>query len=102
MFPTEQTRERQRAAMAAWSAGLWRAANYQLQASATATYRKAVLAGQLVPRPCVVCGKSDRVHGHHEDYARPLDVIWLCPIHHSGRHHYHDDAWRTPQAEDAA
>jgi hypothetical protein len=32
-----------------------------------------------------VCG-SKKVHGHHEDYNKPLEVHWLCPKHHKARH----------------
>jgi len=39
----------------------------------------------LNPKPCVRCGSS-KTHAHHEDYTRPLDVIWLCPAHHAERH----------------
>lgn len=35
-------------------------------------------------QPCVICGK--KAEGHHEDYAEPLEVIWLCRFHHSHRH----------------
>lgn len=41
--------------------------------------------GNIVRRPCVVCGDKD-AHAHHEDYAVPLEIVWLCPIHHSDRH----------------
>jgi hypothetical protein len=34
---------------------------------------------------CVFCGRPDS-HGHHFDYTRPLDVVWLCPIHHRKVH----------------
>jgi hypothetical protein len=34
----------------------------------------------------MVCGTQDRVQAHHEDYSRPLDVVWLCPTHHKARH----------------
>ena len=27
------------------------------------------------------------VHAHHADYAKPLDVSWLCPDHHEHVHH---------------
>jgi hypothetical protein len=26
------------------------------------------------------------VDAHHDDYARPLDVTWLCRRHHQQRH----------------
>lgn len=43
----------------------------------------AVRSGQLVPDRCH-CGR--KAHAHHDDYSRPLDVIWLCPTHHVERH----------------
>lgn len=45
----------------------------------------AVRDGKLQKLPCVVCGSKDS-HGHHDDYSKPLDVIWLCPKHHAERH----------------
>lgn len=30
------------------------------------------------PSKCGLCGKRSRVDGHHEDYAKPLQVLWLC------------------------
>ena len=41
--------------------------------------------GKLIKGLCEVCGDSN-VHGHHDDYDRPLDVRWLCPAHHSQWH----------------
>lgn len=46
----------------------------------------ALHAGVLVRRPCERCGRRKGVDGHHEDYSRPLDVTWLCKVHHSRRH----------------
>lgn len=37
--------------------------------------------GKLVKKPCKVCG-SLSVQMHHEDYAKPLAVEWLCIPHH--------------------
>lgn len=37
--------------------------------------------GKLKKTPCVVCGEI-KVHGHHPDYRKPLEVVWLCPSHH--------------------
>lgn len=46
---------------------------------------RAVREGRLIKQPCLVCG-DPKSHGHHEDYGRQLDVIWLCAVHHKQRH----------------
>ena len=46
--------------------------------------RLAVLRGELAkPEKCSVCkGTEPRIEAHHEDYDKPLQVIWLCsPCH---------------------
>lgn len=49
--------------------------------------REAVRTGKLVkPDSCPNCGSPERLEGHHEDYSKPLDVIWLCNICHKGKH----------------
>jgi hypothetical protein len=45
----------------------------------------ALRTGRLVKGPCEVCG-DPKVHGHHDDYSKPLDVRWLCALHH---HRFH-------------
>lgn len=45
----------------------------------------AVRRGKLVKLPCQVCG-DPKSEGHHEDYSKPLDVVWLCRIHHKELH----------------
>lgn len=51
-------------------------------------HRKAAYArstGKLKAAPCVVCG-NPHVEGHHPDYAKPLEVVWLCARHHTDLH----------------
>ena len=46
-----------------------------------------LLTGRLIrPTSCQSCGKQCTPHGHHEDYAKPLDVMWLCTFCHAERH----------------
>lgn len=46
---------------------------------------RAVKMGEMVRENCVKCGNSE-TQGHHEDYSKPLDVVWLCREHHEERH----------------
>lgn len=45
----------------------------------------AIRDGKLIKCPCEVCG-SISVQAHHDDYDKPLEVRWLCPIHHEEWH----------------
>ena len=39
----------------------------------------ALRSGKLVrPSLCEVCGAADRLDAHHEDYSKPLTVVWVC------------------------
>ena len=46
----------------------------------------AVRKGYLIKQPCEVCGTMENIQAHHEDYAKPLDVRWLCQKHHMELH----------------
>lgn len=38
------------------------------------------------PNYCQECRIKCKLHGHHEDYYKPLDVIWLCQVCHKKLH----------------
>jgi rubrerythrin len=41
--------------------------------------------GKILRLPCEVCGAT-KTEAHHDDYSRPLEVRWLCKIHHMIHH----------------
>ena len=47
---------------------------------------EAIKAGRLLIEPCAVCRATESVQGHHEDYTKPLRVLWLCASHHTKIH----------------
>lgn len=42
-------------------------------------------ANKIPIKPCEVCG-SLPVHRHHPDVSKPLEIIFLCPLHHKQQH----------------
>jgi hypothetical protein len=46
--------------------------------------KDALQAGIIDREPCLECG--GRAEAHHNDYLKPLDVIWLCRAHHMELH----------------
>lgn len=48
--------------------------------------RRAVRRGDIARGPCELCGTTVNVHGHHDDYTKPLEVRWLCVSHHNSFH----------------
>lgn len=68
------------------SAEKWRRKNPEKAAAHTAV-TAALRAGVLVkPLRCEDCGDQRRLSGHHADYEKPLDVVWICGWCHFKRH----------------
>ena len=44
-----------------------------------------VSCAKLEKQPCEVCG-SLNTQAHHDNYSKPLEVRWLCQLHHSRIH----------------
>jgi len=63
----------------------WKA-NHADKRDAHSILGRAVKSGKIIKTPCEVCGSTYRIHGHHEDYTKPLEVKWLCPQHHKDAH----------------
>ncbi len=43
--------------------------------------------GKIVrPSCCETCQQEAELHGHHCDYSKPLDVMWLCDPCHKAWH----------------
>lgn len=58
------------------------------KARAHSAVEYAVNVGNLEkPDECEECGTAaEQLHGHHEDYSKPLAVRWLCPRCHKEAH----------------
>ncbi|KKK86996.1 hypothetical protein LCGC14_2757690, partial [marine sediment metagenome] len=40
--------------------------------------KTAVDAGRITkPKECSTCGAGGMIHGHHTDYSKPLEVMWV-------------------------
>lgn len=67
------------------------AAERAKRANAYRLVSRALRRGELIrPSICSRChgeGGRWKIHAHHEDYDRPLEVRWLCQPCHFARHY---------------
>jgi hypothetical protein len=75
----------------------WRLKNRDKRNAQTTRYRRkhpektrahwavnnAIRSGRLIAEDCFCGAKGE---AHHEDYEKPLDVKWLCKLHHKWTH----------------
>ena len=85
------------------AAGKRWAAKHPERRRANTMLDNAVRDGRVIPWPvCAVpecCGKPE---GHHPDYSRPLDVVWLCDKHHKEAHAIAREAANQPRTAQEA
>lgn len=74
----------------------WEADN-RLAALAHKKVESHLRSGNIVKRPCERCGDPN-THAHHDDYRIPLEIRWLCPLHHKERHRELDALGLSPSS----
>jgi hypothetical protein len=80
--PTDQCRRYHAEYMRAWRWGRVLTSEERRKDSVRSKASMAKRRGRLLPQPCEVCGRTDRIEMHHDDYSRPLKVRWFCRAHH--------------------
>lgn len=64
----------------------WRQINYS-KYYARILVNRAVNARKIIkPKVCSRCINTKYIQGHHPDYSKPLEVIWLCISCHRKEH----------------
>lgn len=84
-YDRERSRTEARRRLLVSNKNRWRTSNPE-KAKAQRAVAYAVSKGYMTRQPCEVCGSTYRIHAHHDDYEKPLDVRWLCAEHHSAEH----------------
>lgn len=62
------------------------AINNPLKRKTQIIFANAVKSGKIKREKCKFC-KNEKTHGHHYDYSKPMDVIWLCRSCHAKFHY---------------
>ena len=84
-YDRERAKRPDRKAHNAANARRFREAN-PLAYTAQTAVNNALRDGRLTREPCLFCATIEHVHGHHRDYSKPLEVVWLCAKCHHRLH----------------
>lgn len=99
-FQLDQTREwmRNNPGKLAEVQSQWKARNPEKR-QCHLSLASAIAKGTVVKSAsCQSCGTSDgRIHGHHPDYTKPLDVMWLCASCHFRQHRLEREQFRRQE-----
>ena len=86
----QSRRSRQKNPSTKLSAKAWKSRNPEKRMAHNILNRQVRIGAIVQPAACTQCGASEKLDAHHEDYSKPLDVIWACrPCHkklHLGAH----------------
>ena len=83
-YDRERGKNKDRLKSSAQIAALWRQEDKR-RGKAHSAVARAIKSGSLHRSPCERCG-DERSVAHHEDYDKPLQVVWLCTPCHKQRH----------------
>lgn len=75
-YDRERAKRPERIRNAVEQTRVWREADSRRKKAHSAVFR-AISKGDLLRQPCERCGEV-KAYAHHEDYDKPLDVVWLC------------------------
>lgn len=60
---------------------------YEIISKAGQKLQDAIRSGKIIrPDKCSLCSNSGKIEGHHNDYSKPLEVVWLCKQCHMMLH----------------
>lgn len=81
LVPHEKREQIRREGRTSWET------SHPQRAKAQKILSSAVANKKVVPWPvCAMAECNRKPQAHHPDYSRPLDVVWLCPSHHTQAH----------------
>jgi hypothetical protein len=63
----------------------WRRTIGKIQNLARQKLNRAIKSGLIIKKSCEICGDVN-AQAHHNDYLKPLNVVWLCFKHHREAH----------------
>jgi|WetSurMetagenome_2_1015567.scaffolds.fasta_scaffold448103_1 hypothetical protein len=72
--------------------------------SAQRKVRNEIKRGRMIrPEICEICKKTGNIAAHHEDYNKPLEVIWMCEychLYHHQRSRFHAERLNEMASKD--
>lgn len=86
-YDTERSSDPKRVELRRRTSKIYRENNPSARAAHGAVER-AIRSGSILKENCLFCAADKNIHGHHRDYSRPLDVVWLCAKCHRRLHAY--------------